>query len=201
MDCCGNISKILLKILNSQGLNNTIIFVSAWVALITYKNNVKHKKLQTTLDIVSTFLDGNWISQKDKENWNEFYTNRLCRTACRDEFNGKYKAYFKEFDEMGGTIPVECDINELFMENPEEYFARSISQIMQVLEFIAKKVNGENLDEEIVRIRLLRFYWLANYYNRFLSVNTYPEITELYNKFSKSLRNNYQIGEYCTFNI
>lgn len=201
--CCAS---LVFNLLNSQGLENLIVGVSAYFAIKTYMADVKHKKMQMTLDVISAFLDGNWVSIGDKKNWNCFITVRMCTDSCaKFSFTGKFVSYSGKCDGLGGQQPIELDIADIFTEGPEQNFGDSIFAIMQMLEFIAEKTNKNELDENLIRIRLLRFYQLADYFNSSIKINdeenSFPAITKLYKTLKESFGATVPYGENYTFDI
>lgn len=81
---------------------------------------------------------------------------------------------------------------------------------MKILEFIARETNEEKLDINLISLKLLRFYQLANYYLEILDTNNpnktfqdefYPEISKLYKKLSKLFSDTKPFLNYCTFQL
>ena len=207
------INPISTNFFASQGFENlvTVItsivtFVAVFIAIKTYLSDVKQKKITNTQDFIHNFLDGDWVSQEDKGNWNTFFNERLERNACGlFSLTGKY---YSESDEYS-QLKTPADIAEIFSEGLNSHFGNSISSIMNILEYIAKKVNNDELDLGLINIRLLRFYQLADFYNEILQKdgqeynfgNSYPEITKLYKRLGNLYKNNEPLGVYCTFQL
>ena len=199
----------ITSIFNSSYVGNIILLISAIIAIRTYKEDIKQKKLLNTLNFISCFLEGNWISDEDKNNWNVFFEEMLVRNNCgKFSLTGKYITLVnveKEFSSEEELI--QEDIINIFSEGRDEEYGRSIINILNLLEFIAQKVNNKELDYNLIKIRLLRFYQLANYYNDILSNSEdenkafYPEIKKLFKKLSKDFSKKEPFGEYCIFPI
>ena len=201
---------ILIKITSSSALANIVLLITAIIAVRTYRSDVQQKKIKNTHDYIEKFLEGNWILKDDKLNWNKFFTKRLCRyTEGQFSLNGKYISYRTVKDGIfTKEESFEEDIINIFSEGVDEMFGRSISNILQMLEFIANKVNKKELDIDIIRIRLFRFYQMADYYNDILAKSEvyrnnipYPNIKQLNKELNKIFGVTIPIGEYCEFPI
>lgn len=200
----------IINILNSQLTANIILLITAIIALCTYRLDVRQKIIKNTNEYVSSFLEGNWVLEIDKKNWNNFFINKLCRNSeGLFALTGKYHSTITVQDGIFTKNElIDEDIINIFSEGYDEEYGTSISNILQMLEFIADKVNKKELDIDIIRIRLLRFYQMADYYNDILvkdntfnSENPYPNIKILYQKLSKYFGEKLPIGEYCEFPI
>ncbi|CCZ49748.1 unknown [Acinetobacter sp. CAG:196] len=199
----------ILSILNSPYVGNIILLISAIIAIRTYKEDIKQKKLLNTLDFISCFLEGNWISDEDKKNWNEFFEEMLVRNSCgKFSLTGKYITLVNVNNGLSSEEElIQEDIISIFSEGKDAKYGKSLINILNLLEFIAQKVNNKELDYNLIKIRLLRFYQLANYYNDILYKSEdenkafYPEVKKLFKKLSKAFGKNEPFGEYCIFPV
>ncbi len=198
--------KLLIDFFNSNFCSNFILIITFFIALITYKSDVKQKKLKNTLELVACFLEGDWISKEDKLNWNDFFTNKLVRNACGSfSLTGEYCLTYKiKSFPFAKEETIKEDIINIFSEGISEHYGRSVINILNLLEFIACRTNNKELDFSIIRMRLLHFYQLADYYNDILSNKNeiyYPEIKKLYLKLTKLFGQKEVYGEYYVFPI
>lgn len=199
---------ILIEILSSQICENitqiailVITTVALFVAISTYKSDVKQKRLKNTLEYIHLFLEGNWISEQDKELWNVFFRHRLCRNSCADfDLTDKFVV------ERGFANGLEqVEVLTIFSEGKYQHYGSAIVNILNIMEYIAQKALCGDLDIDLMRIKLLRFYQLADFYNEILSKDTttefYPNCKKLFNKISNCFSNSEPYGNYCEFPI
>lgn len=190
----------LFSFLKSELCANLIQFIILFftcraviIAKNTLKLDIQQRKLSNTLEYIHLFLNGCWVSNEDKFNWNLFYKNKLIRNACGDFcLTGEYKS-------NGNNLPI---IN-IFSEGYDEKYGRSITNILNVLEYIAIKINKKELDLDLIKINLLRFYLLAGFYIEILEKETnqilYPNAKQLYELLIKTYKTNEPYGNYCEF--
>lgn len=197
-------STIVLKILNSQFFANLILLITVLVAIQTYRSDVKQKKLTNTLEFINSFLEGNWVNQRDRQAWNDFFTSRLVRNSCGAfSLTGEFYSSLDKYNRPEKP----CNVIEIFSEGENHHFGCAIMNILNLLEFIASKVNAGELDYDLVKMRLLRFYQLADFYNDILqnSIITtqiyFSEINKLFQRLSKTFGKNEPFAECCLFTI
>lgn len=198
----------IINFLSSQLLANIIILITAFYAIKTYKSDVGQKMKTNTLEYITNFEYGNWISETDKSNWNLMF-EAIERNCCGE------MAFQKTFATRpfgNGDKRDSVDVIEIFSEGLYSIEGRSICSVMSILEFIAKEVLENKLDFDLINLKLLRFYQLADFYNDILledsiknnlnkDNNSYPNITKLYGKLFKTFSNNKPYSNYCTFQL
>lgn len=197
---------MLIKILSSQICENitqiAILFITTvalFIAIKTYQADVKQKRLKNTIEYIHLFLEGNWISQQDKKYWNEFW-QKLDRNACGDfSLTGKFIAKGDGYENEYNAL----DIIEVFSEGQYQHYGKTISNVLNIMEYVADKVLCGDLDIDLIKIQLLRFYQLADFYNSILSKDCtkefYPKCTQLYNKIILCFVTGEPYGNYCEF--
>lgn len=183
-DICANLIQLIILCITLHALI---------IAKNTLKSDIQQKKLSNTLEYIHLFLNGCWVSNEDKFNWNRFYKNKLIRNACGDFcLTGEYRS-------NGNNLPI---IN-IFSEGYDEKYGRSITNILNVLEYIAIKINKKELDLDLIKINLLRFYQLAGFYIKILEKEQkqtlYPNTMNLYETLIKTFGTNEPYGNYCEF--
>jgi len=156
------------------------LLISAIIALNQFRKDTRQKVIDNTFKYLQNFDGNQWISEKDKLNWNKIISY-LQRVSCAELEFGDYiilqKEEYPEFFEWNPhlittevdyltyenpVIPIE--IADIFSEGVLMYEGKSIVNILNVLEIIAKETLKGNLDIHLINLSLSGFYSVAMTY-------------------------------------
>lgn len=204
IDFVHNLYEFLCTQLCENIIQATILFVTTIaliIAIKTYCVDVKQKRLKNTIEYIHLFLEGNWISQQDKKLWNKFFRYYLCRNGC-----GAFALTGQFITDKGfGEGQEYIDVFTIFSKGQYQHYGKAIINVLNIMEYIAQKVLNGELDIDLIKIQMLRFYQLADFYSGILSKDTtiefYPKCKKLYDKISQCFKNDEPYGNYCEFPI
>ncbi|MBU6427604.1 MAG: hypothetical protein KGR26_01205 [Cyanobacteria bacterium REEB65] len=132
------------------------VVASAVVAFGQYRSTREQTRYETTVSSIASFLEGPWLLEEDRKNWNalmEAMTGEVMR------FDGMFNATKLS----SGVSPVPTPLNELFTEGPYVNFGEAVINVLAVLDHIARGLLRGTLDKDLAWLRLGRFFQIGDY--------------------------------------